>query len=88
MSNEEEQIIEARQEFEAALQKWVRLSRGDKGYFFIQDYAVAVSSESMEPGQENMTYMNSIARPGMAGYQVVGLLQSSLHNWLFGSRNE
>lgn len=82
MSNDKE-LAQAREEFEAAMQKWVRLSRDDdNNYFFIQDYSIAVSSESMEPGFENMSYMNFITRPGMAGYSVVGLLKSALHFWL------
>lgn len=80
-----QEMDEARRDFENALQRWVRFSReDDEGLFFIQDYAVTVASESMEPGQENMTYMNFIARPNMPGYSVVGLLKSALHYWLGG----
>jgi hypothetical protein len=82
MSVSNEDLAQAKQELEAALQKWVRVSRDNDENFFIQDYSIAVSSESMAPGLENMTYMNFFNRPGMPGYQVVGLLRMAEHYWL------
>jgi hypothetical protein len=75
-------INEAREKLEAALQEWVRLSRENDEHMFIQDYTISVSAESMEPGKENMNFMNFICRPNMASYQVVGLLRAAEHYWL------
>jgi hypothetical protein len=72
-----EEIREVRQKLEAALQDYVRLTREDVGNVFVQDYVIAVASESMDPGYENTTLFNHLNRPSMALYSVVGLLDSA-----------
>jgi hypothetical protein len=81
-------MAKARADLEDALTRIVRLSRGDdKGHLFIQDWVVAVSSESMEPGQENFSFSNFISRVGMTNYQVVGLHNVASHYWLNDGRH-
>lgn len=87
MSISPKELAQAKEELEAALQKWVRVSRENDANFFIQDYVISVSSESMAPGQENMTYLNFFNRPGMATYQVVGLMRTAEHYWLKSSEH-
>jgi len=72
-----EEIREVRQKLETALQDYVRLTREDVGNVFVQDYVIAVASESMDPGYENVTLFNHLNRPSMALYSVVGLLESA-----------
>jgi len=78
----EEEILKARQQLEAAIQTIVRVSRDNDQNIFIQDWALVVCSESMEPGKENLTYTNTINRTGMASYQVIGLHQVGAHYYL------
>lgn len=80
----EQEIIQARQQLETAIQTIVRVSRDNDDTIFIQDYAIIVCSESMSPGQENLTYTNTINRVGMAAYQVIGLHQQGAHYYLNG----
>jgi len=70
------EIVEARKELEAALQRYVRATR-DLDNMFVQDYVLVVASESMEPGHENITYFNHINRVAMPIYAVQGLLLSA-----------
>jgi len=72
-----EELREARQKLEAALQDYIRLTREDVGNVFVQDYVLAVASESMDPGYENTTLFNHLNRPSMALYSVIGLLESA-----------
>lgn len=83
MAINETELSKARGELEDALQRVVRLSReDDDGTMFIQDWVIAVSSESMAPGQENFSYTNFINRTGMANYQVIGLHQVGAHYYM------
>jgi hypothetical protein len=70
-----EEVAKARHTLEQALQEYVRLTR-DLPNVFIQDYVILTASESMEPGHENITYLNHLNRMGMPIYSVVGLLES------------
>jgi hypothetical protein len=69
---------EARSKLENALMEYVRITRPDVGNVFVQDYVIACASESMDPGQENVTYFNHLNRAGMPTYGVVGLLDSAV----------
>jgi len=84
--SDDKEISQARDELEAALQKWVRLSRRDSDeldvdQFFIQDYAIAVCSETMQEGYSNNTFMNFMGRPSMAPYQIIGLHEAASYFW-------
>jgi hypothetical protein len=72
-----EEVRGAREKLEAALQDYIRLTRDDVGNVFVQDYVIAVASESMDPGFENTTLFNHLNRPSMALYSVIGLLESA-----------
>lgn len=80
--SDEKAMASAKDRLEAALQEWVRLSRDNDENIFIQDYAIVVSSESMEPGKGHLTFLNSYCRENMAAYQVVGLLRTGENYWL------
>jgi hypothetical protein len=71
-------LIEKRQALEHALQEYVRAARVEPGNMFVQDYVLAVASESMDEGYSNVTFFNHMNRPGMAIYQAVGLLHNCL----------
>lgn len=74
MSNE----LEVRENLEKAISEYVRASRPDLENMFVQDYVIAIASECMDEGHENVTYFNHLNRPGMPGYSVVGLLDMSI----------
>ena len=77
-----ERILKARQQLENAIQEIVRISRDDDDSIFIQDWALVVNSESMAPGCEHLSFVNTINRLGMASYQVIGLHQVGAHYYL------
>lgn len=72
-----EALRAARKQLEEALQEYVRLSRDGVDNVFVQDYVIAVASESMMPGYENVTLFNHLNRPAMPLYGVLGLLESA-----------
>lgn len=72
------ELLAARVKLEQALQDYVRLTRDDVGNVFVQDYVIAVASESMDEGHSNVTYFNHMNRIAMPIYAVVGLLDNCL----------
>lgn len=82
------EIYEARRNLEAALQAYVRLLRPQLKNMYVQDYVMIVASEAMDPGHENITYMNAVNRENMAQYAVKGLLHSGLESYTRSFNNE
>jgi hypothetical protein len=72
-----EEIRAARVKLEEAMQDYIRLTRDGVENVFVQDYVIAVASESMQPGYENVTLFNHLNRPAMPLYTVLGLLESA-----------
>lgn len=87
MTNPKE-LLEARVKLEQALQDYIRLTRDDVGNMFVQDYVIAVASESMDEGQSNVTYFNHLNRIAMPVYSVVGLLDNCLMYYRRAGRHE
>lgn len=71
-------LLECRAKLEAALQDYVRASRPEPGNMFVQDYVLAVASESMDPGYSNVTFFNHMNRPGMPVYAAIGLIDNCM----------
>lgn len=84
----QQELIEARAKFETALQEYIRLTRPDVGNVFVQDYVITTASESMDPGHENITYLNHVNRVGMPTYACVGLLDTGLAYYREAGRTE
>lgn len=83
----DEEYAKARDQLEQAIQEMVRISReDDESFLFLQDYVIMTACESMEPGQGNMTFTNTITRPGMSVYSVIGLHQQAIHHYLHSSK--
>lgn len=69
-----EKYTKARKEMEEAMQNFFRVVHDDdEGHMFLQDWAIILAGESMDPGQENKTFTHRTCRQGMSRYAVVGL---------------
>ena len=76
---EPEQYLDALKQLEAAINHFVRVARDDaEQKVYVQDWVFLAASESMAEGDENLTLINHVARPGMTTYSVRGLLHDAL----------
>lgn len=76
MSTLEEDIQNAYQELERAINNYVRMTRDPeiRANYFAHEWVVAISVETMEPGKSGYTYFNFVAPPNSKKYSLRGLL--------------